>query len=98
MAKAATTAKAGSVAEAVRTMPRLKLYLINSKQASGWCPQSLMWPCYDKNASDIVDASEHAQNLTAGNAAEVAARFEQVAEMMYDDAPDESDSDEDDDV
>eukprot|EP01046_Picozoa_sp_COSAG06_P027639 COSAG06_NODE_2453_length_6854_cov_6.728463_7_plen_81_part_00 len=57
MAKAATTAKAGSVAEAVRTMPRLKLYLINSKQASGWCPQSLMWPCYDKNASDIVDAS-----------------------------------------
>merc|ERR1712093_697900 len=85
--------RAQAVADTVLRMPQLMFVLINSKKISGWEPESPLWPMFEKNAETMLGpcGEDQGHNLSAQDANEVAARFQQVADMMYDDAPDDSD-------
>jgi hypothetical protein len=71
------------VVDTLKRMPQLKFVLIDSRPISGWCPESTMWPTFEKNTQLLCDAcgEDQGHHLSAANAEDVASRFQEVADQ-----------------
>ena len=74
------------VVRALKSVKDLNLAIIDSKDISGWMPESNRWPKFKANIRSFIAAvGATGHHLNARNAEEVSKRFEEVAELMEDD-------------
>ena len=78
--------RALEVVRALKSVKDLNLAIIDSKDISGWMPESNRWPKFKANIRSFIAAvGATGHHLNARNAEEVSKRFEEVAELMEDD-------------
>ena len=70
------------VVRALKSVKDLNLAIIDSKDISGWMPESNRWPKFKANIRSFIAAvGATGHHLNARNAEEVSKRFEEVAEL-----------------